>query len=259
MKEIILKGLRGLEKEKDIEILFACESGSRAWGFHSPDSDYDVRFVYVHKKDWYLSIEDRKDFIDSPKDELLDIVGYDLRKMLKLFRGSNAMIFEWIQSPIMYIRNEEFLSGLNNLVAEYYSGKSGLHHYLGLTRNTLENHLQSDKVKLKKYFYALRPMMAAMWIMRYNECPPMEFAVLRSVFTNDQVNEKIDEFLKLKTIVGESYLIDPEPMLNLFVSEQMAICEQYARQLSVKRADADSLNLLFQRTSGFYDHSGIKR
>ena len=152
MKEIILEQLKKLEQQRDIKILFACESGSRGWGFHSPDSDYDVRFVYVHKKDWYLSIEDRKDFIEFPKDDILDITGYELRKMLKLFRSSNAVIFEWIQSPVMYRKNEAFLERIKLLVKEYYSPKAGLHHYLGLTRNTFEAYLQAERVKLKNTF-----------------------------------------------------------------------------------------------------------
>lgn len=256
MKKEILESLYKLEQEKNIEILFACESGSRAWGFHSPDSDYDVRFVYVHKKDWYLSIEDRKDFIEFPKDEILDIVGYDLRKMLKLFRSSNAKIFEWIQSPVMYKRDDAFVNNIKALFDEYFSAKAGLHHYLGLTRNTFENYLQTERIKLKKYFYALRPVLAANWIVKHNTCPPMEFAALREMVNNEQVSKRIDLLLEQKAGVGEGFEISPDPLLHHFIQEQMAAAEAHAKQLEPRRVPAHQLNLLFQQTTGLYDHSG---
>ena len=153
MRDAILEKLYEIEKDNNVTVLFAIESGSRAWGFHSPDSDYDVRFVYMHQKDWYLSIEDRQDFIDLPVNKVFDVNGYDIRKMLKFFRSTNGKIYEWIQSPIIYKSYGDFLPAIKNLVDQYYSPKAGIHHYLGLTKNTLENDLKGDEVKLKKYFY----------------------------------------------------------------------------------------------------------
>jgi uncharacterized protein len=250
MKEVIISQLKKLEQEHQISILFACESGSRGWGFHSPDSDYDVRFVYRNRKDWYLGIEDRKDFIDFQKDKLLDMVGYDLRKMLKLFRGSNAKIFEWIQSPVMYRSDEGFLAHLQDLMPAYYSPKAGLHHYLGLVRNTVAHHLQGERVRLKKYFYALRPLLAACWIKKFNQCPPMEFGALRMMVDDCAVNERIDGLLQQKAVAGEGFEIVPDPFLQHFILETIKECEAYAKELSHRETDARSLNLLFQKTTG---------
>lgn len=256
MKEIILESLQRMEEEMDIKILFACESGSRAWGFHSPDSDYDVRFVYMHKKERYLEIEDLKDFIEFPKDEVLDIVGYDLRKMLKLFRSSNAKIFEWIQSPVLYRKEDDFLKNIKSLAGDYFSPKAGLYHYLGLCRNTFDNHLQSEKIKLKKYFYAFRPLLAARWIVKYNACPPMDFETLRTMVDDIEIDQRIELLLKQKAGVAESFLMSSDPFLQSYIKQQIGETETYAKQLESRDMPVDPLNMLFQKTVGVYDYSG---
>jgi uncharacterized protein len=256
MKEIILESLQRMEDEKDVKILFACESGSRAWGFHSPDSDYDVRFVYVHKRKRYLELENMKEFIEFPKDEILDIVGYDLRKMLKLFRSSNAKIFEWIQSPVLYRQDEAFLNNIKSLAGDYFSPKAGLYHYLGLCRNTFGNYLQGDKIKLKKYFYAIRPLLAARWIVKYNSCPPMEFETLRLMVDDKKVDQRIELLLKQKAVEAESFFMSPDPMLQIYIQEKIAEAEAYAKYLESRDAPVQPLNELFQQSVEQYDYSG---
>ena len=250
MEKQILEQLSTIEQQRGLKILFACESGSRAWGFHSPDSDYDVRFIYMHPKPWYLGIEDRQDFVEIPINDDLDISGFDIRKMLKLFRSSNAKIFEWIQSPVFYMKDDVFLNGLRALVPEYFSPRAGLHHYIGLTRNTLENFLQGEEVKLKKYFYALRPILAARWIVEKNNCPPMQFADLRVMVTDTLINEKIDRLLQLKAGVGEGFIIKPDRDLDDFIKKEIELCETHAFGLHRKETDASALNILFQKTIG---------
>jgi predicted nucleotidyltransferase len=174
----------------------------------------------VHKKDWYLGIEDRKDHIDFPVNDDLDVVGYDLRKMLKLFRGSNAKIYEWLQSPIAYKKDESFLAGIRSLMPVYYSLRAGIHHYLGLTRNTFDNDLQKEQVKLKKYFYALRPVLAATWIAEKKEYPPMEFKYLRTLIRDADLSERIEQLLRKKVTVNETYMMEPDIILNEFVKTQ---------------------------------------
>jgi predicted nucleotidyltransferase len=102
INKLILEQLEQIEQEEQVTILYACESGSRAWGFPSQDSDYDVRFIYLHKPEWYLSIYDKRDVIERPINNMLDINGWDLRKALNLFRKSNPPLLEWLQSPIQY-------------------------------------------------------------------------------------------------------------------------------------------------------------
>src|SRR5690606_13349752 len=153
MLEIIKKEILEIEKKENIKVLYACESGSRAWGFPSKDSDYDVRFIYMKPKDWYLSIDDHKDTLEFPINDVLDISGWDIRKTLKLFRSSNAVIYEWLQSPIVYKEEPGFLNKMNALFPDFFSGRAGMHHYLSMAKNCFENDLQGEQVKLKKYFY----------------------------------------------------------------------------------------------------------
>src|SRR6188768_2678862 len=108
MNDIIVAKLKEVERQYQVKILYACESGSRAWGFASPDSDFDARFIYVHKKEHYLSIEEQRDVIELPIDEVLDINGWELKKALRLFKKSNGPLYEWLQSPIVYMQDEFF-------------------------------------------------------------------------------------------------------------------------------------------------------
>jgi uncharacterized protein len=250
MFSIIRDKLNETATARGITLLFACESGSRAWGFHSPDSDYDVRFAYMHGPGWYLSIEDKKEVIELPVNEVFDINGYDIRKLLKLFRGSNAKIYEWIRSPLFYEQREPFVQELRALVPEYYSPKVGLHHYLGLCRNTFESYLQGEQVRLKKYFYALRPVLAACWIVQYGTPPPVEFDKLRPLITDTAVNERISALLEEKARVDEKHLVSPDPLLHQFIRQQMEACERYAKDLSKKETDVAPLNALFRKTIG---------
>ncbi|MGB8194276.1 MAG: nucleotidyltransferase domain-containing protein [Chitinophagaceae bacterium] len=250
MKEIIIGKLSEIEREKSVRILYACESGSRAWGFHSPDSDYDVRFIYVHDKNWYLGIEDKKDHLEFPITDELDILGYDLRKMLKLFRGSNAKIYEWLQSPVVYRKDDAFLSHIHSFMPVYYSLRSGIHHYLGLTKNTFDNELQQPEVKLKKYFYALRPVLAATWITNKQSFPPMEFAQLRTLIKGTDTDHKIEELLQKKIQVGEGYVMQPDMDMNEFIRRQMDYCLQAAASFQPSATEAEPLNQFFRNTIG---------
>ena len=250
MKETILTKLSEIEQQEQVKILFACESGSRAWGFHSTDSDYDVRFVYMKNKDWYISIEDRKDVIELPDNVVLDINGWDLRKALKLFRASNSVIYEWLQSPIIYKGEPGFIDELFAFKNEYYSLRAGMHHYLSMAINSFQDDLQQPQFKLKKYFYALRPILAANWIAKKNGCPPMEFGKLRSLITDVNINKKIDDLLQTKREVDEKFEIERDPLLHEFIEEHIAFCEGVSKKLEPIRTTADSLNRFFRKTIG---------
>lgn len=164
MEEKIKKYLNQLEEEKKIKILLACETGSRAWGFPSPDSDYDVRIIYVHDVDWYLSLKEKKDTIEwMLENNDLDITGWDLRKVLRLLWKSNPPLLERIQSPIIYRVDEKFLKDINTLATSYYSKIATMHHYLSMAKKTFEE-LNPQEYKLKKLFYALRNSTACKWI-----------------------------------------------------------------------------------------------
>src|ERR1043166_5445755 len=146
--------LTDIEQTEAVRVLYAVESGSRAWGFESTDSDYDVRFLYVRPRDWYLSIdvETKRDTIEKPITDDLDVSGWDLRKALKLFRKSNPPLLEWLQSPIVYLERFSTAVRLRELTKEYFSPKSCLHHYLHMAEGNFRQYLQTEIVRLKKYF-----------------------------------------------------------------------------------------------------------
>ena len=154
MKQIILSRLAEIETRENLRIVYACESGSRAWGFPSVNSDYDVRFIYTRPVEWYLSIDEKRDVIEIPIDERLDINGWDLKKALRLIRKTNPPLLEWLGSPIIYYEKYSVVSQLRQFAQKYYSPSACLYHYLHMARGNFRDYLQGDVVWVKKYFYA---------------------------------------------------------------------------------------------------------
>jgi uncharacterized protein len=244
----ITSELQQLASREQINILYACESGSRAWGFPSPDSDYDVRFIYLRPLAWYLSIEDRPDTIDLPVNSLLDINGWDLRKALKLFKGSNSVIYEWIQSPIIYQTNSNLTEELLKLAKNYYSCRAGIHHYLNMTTNCYREHLQLESVKLKKYFYALRPILAAKWIVTHQTFPPMVLSrLLELISDRSDILTEIDRLLTIKATANEATTIPSSSLLNDFIQAEIDKCELAVKLIPKHDIDSQSLNNLFKQ------------
>jgi uncharacterized protein len=240
--------LQQLASQEQILILYACESGSRAWGFPSPDSDYDVRFIYLRPLEWYLSIDSRSDTIDLPVNSLLDINGWDLRKALKLFKGSNSVIYEWLQSPIVYQNHSKINCELLDLAPSYYTPRGGIYHYLNLTSSCYKEHLQSDLVKLKKYFYALRPILAASWIIQHRTYPPMVFdRLLDLIVDRQELRAEIDRLLTIKATANESTMIPVSSILNNFIATEIENCSQAVKLISKLHTDTSALDQLFQR------------
>jgi predicted nucleotidyltransferase len=198
MLEIVRKRLLEIEKENSVKILYAVESGSRAWGFESMDSDYDIRFVYAHDKNWYLKILPKKDVIEYPIINEFDYSGWDLRKTMFLINKSNPVFFEWLKSPIVYYKDNDSYKIMEQLSKNYFSSISSMYHYLHMASGNYRQYLQSDEVKIKKYFYVLRPIMACMWIENYKESPPMEFEKLLTQITDKDLLSKITELLEKK-------------------------------------------------------------
>jgi uncharacterized protein len=247
--------LQQLASKEQIVILYACESGSRGWGFPSPDSDYDVRFIYLRPLAWYLSIDSRSDTIDLPVNSLLDINGWDLRKALKLFKGSNSIIYEWLQSPIVYQNHSKIDRELLDLAPSHYAPRAGIYHYLNLTTSCYQEHLQSDLVKLKKYFYALRPILAASWIIQQRTYPPMVFdKLLELIVDRQEIRAEIDSplerlrqrLLTIKAAANESTMIPVSPILNNFIATEIENCRQAVKLIPNPHIDVSVLDRLFQ-------------
>jgi predicted nucleotidyltransferase len=247
MTETILQKLLELEQSEKIKILFACESGSRAWGFASPDSDFDVRFIYARSVNDYLGITDLPDNVGLPVNEVLDIGGWDIKKALKLFLKSNSTLYEWLQSPIVYQGDPAFADDLRKLMSQYFSLRSGANHYLSMAHNTLRDDLQTEQVKLKRYFYALRPALACLWIVEKHTVPPMEFGHFRVMITDNEVQNAIDELLERKKIADEKALITPVPLLNQWLSTTLDYCKEHTPMLSSDKRYPDELNNIFRK------------
>lgn len=184
--KLIQAELDRLAMEEQVTVLYACESGSRAWGFESTDSDYDVRFLYVHRTERYLSIQKRRDVIERMVGDKLDFAGWDLPKALHLYSKSNPPLFEWLQSPIVYRERGSLAARLRLLMPEYFSPKSCMFHYLHMARGNYREYLHGDDVWLKKYFYVLRPVLSCLWIERGLGIMPTEFSILAERLIDDR-------------------------------------------------------------------------
>ncbi|MBZ0153095.1 MAG: nucleotidyltransferase domain-containing protein, partial [Planctomycetes bacterium] len=205
MSEAILAALRGIEHERAVRVLFAIESGSRAWGFASPDSDFDVRFVYVHPLDWYLRITAGDDQITRLLPGDLDVVGWELRKALRLFGSSNVAMLEHLGSSIVYRDDGVLLPQLRALVPAFFNAIAAAHHYLGLATRMHQEHLAGSEVNLKKLFYVLRPLAACRWIECHQTMPPTGFAdVVAGIELSPQQRAWLDELWQQKVAAGEA-------------------------------------------------------
>src|SRR5690242_13631967 len=138
----VRSALAQLEVERNVRVLYACESGSRAWGFASRDSDYDVRFLYIHPRDWYLSVEDRRDVIEQPIAADLDVSGWEMRKALRLLWKSNPPLLEWLKSPVVYCHDPEFLAEFSALAMRFYSPRRCFAHYLHMASGNWRDYLR---------------------------------------------------------------------------------------------------------------------
>ena len=219
----ILGRLAGIETEFDVKIVYACESGSRAWGFHSPDSDYDVRFVYVRSRDWYLSfnVERQRDVIERPIVDDIDCSGWDLRKALHLFSRTNGALIEWLNSPIRYIERGNFAASLRQLAAMHFNATALCYHYSHMARNNYRECLIGNRVRLKKYLYALRPLLAIRHIEQKLGVPPVQFESLLDAVAPATIRPGITGLLAKKRAASELGTGEPIPELNSFIEAEL--------------------------------------
>lgn len=220
--DVVLGRLHEIECEHDVEILLAVESGSRAWGFASLDSDYDVRFIYRHRMSWYLDVLQRRDVIEYPIVDEMDYSGWDLRKMLFLLNKSNPVLFEWFHSPIVYRSDTSFLEAMKEPFDRFFSPVATVYHYLHMAENNYREYLKRDRVKVKKYFYVLRPLFACAYIERYKKAPPIQFDILlETAALEPSMQSTVIELLERKkqgNELGEEDRIEP---LNRYIERQL--------------------------------------
>ncbi|MGR8930497.1 MAG: nucleotidyltransferase domain-containing protein [Gammaproteobacteria bacterium] len=255
-RELIEARLAEIAAAQRVTILYACESGSRAWGFPSPDSDYDVRFIYLRPSYWYLSLTEGRDVIDLALEEtpagVLDLGGWDLRKALRLVMKSNPVIWEWLRSPIRYgSLSTPALTDFRKELDRFYSPITACHHYLSICRNTMQQALQGRQVKIKKYFYMLRPLLAATWIERYQTIPPMELAALICLMEESPaIKTAIVELQARKQGIDEQIPIDRLALVDEFLASELSRLLDAAKNLPGAVGDRAELDRLFQQFLG---------
>ena len=220
MKELILEKLKEIEKRENVKIIHCIESGSRAWGFASPDSDYDVRFIYVRPLEYYLRLDSTRDVIEWQLDDTLDINGWDIKKALTLLHKSNPTLFEWSTSPIVYKTTEEW-SKIKEIINDYFVSKSGLYHYLSTAKGNYREYIKGDNVRLKKYFYVLRPILACKWILDKGTPPPMEFQALMEEYLDIEIKPDVEKLLDIKMNSPEITLGKPFTEINDYLEKSI--------------------------------------
>ena len=240
----IRERLFAIEREESGKVFYACESGSRAWGFPSKNSDYDVRFLYVRNRDWYLSIdvEDRRDVIERPILDEFDVNGWDLRKALKLLRKSNPPLLEWLNSPTIYIEDAVISPIFKELAPYCYSATACMYHYLQMAKGNFREYLKGDTVSMKKYFYVLRPLLAIKWIEHSADVVPMQFGILvEDMLPKGELRDQIENLIERKKLGDE---LKREPRIDVisdFIESEM---ERLASKVVDRRDEKPSMHHL---------------
>lgn len=246
MKTTIQEKLKHIEQEHKIKILYACESGSRAWGFPSPDSDYDVRFIYAKSTDSYLSIRNEKDFMDFPLGSELDINGWDLKKTLELIYKSNSVPFEWLQSPIVYYADNTFATELWTICQSYFCARINMHHYLGITKGAMAS-LDGDEIGIKKLFYVLRPLLSALWCLEKKSIAPMSILPLVELMPKE-LEQKVLSLIDKKSTAKERFVIKLDSSLKLWIDESLKKCIRESKEIEKKYFEVEMLDTFFRKT-----------
>lgn len=221
-KSQIQKELLRIEQEDGVTVLWACESGSRAWGFASQDSDYDVRFIYLRRTEEYLRASPLRDVIEEPISDDLDISGWDLPKALGLFRKSNPPLLEWLQSSIVYSQKKPFHRLMSDLMPQYFSPIGCMYHYMSMADRNRRTYLTKNVIRLKRYFYMLRPVLACMWIDQGFGIAPISFhTLLDRLIPSGDLRKAIDRLLADKESGVELDEGPQIPIISDFIVSQM--------------------------------------
>lgn len=249
MRARVCAQLRAIEQRYNVRVLYACESGSRGWGFASPDSDYDVRFLYVHRPEWYLRVESQRDVIELPIDDELDVCGWEWRKVLGLLKGANPTLIEWLDSPVVYREDETVVAELRALIPAWFSPLRARWHYYSMARKNFRGYLQGETVRLKKYFYVLRPLLAARWVEAGKGVPPMRFdELLAGSELCAPLRAEIDALLEIKQRAGEAEYGPKRPLLHAFLQSELVRGEVPPVLPDSREGNLKDLDSLLMRT-----------
>lgn len=218
----ILRRLDAIARDNSVRILLAVESGSRAWGFHSPDSDFDVRFLYVRAEETYLALWQPRDLIETPLVDVYDVNGWDLGKALRLMIKGNSVVHEWLVSPHVYRADAAFIEALTPIARAWRNAYADAHHYHGLLATQRARFIAGrSEVNLKKYFYALRPALALQWLRERTDPPPMELTkLLAGLSLPPAFSSALEALREAKRAASEVGRGPPVPALDEYIEEQ---------------------------------------
>jgi uncharacterized protein len=243
MKKHIEEVLKRIELDYDVRILYACDAGSRSYGLASQGSDYDIRFIYVHRLEWYLSIDHGPDVIEIPErnflsmpiDPLLDVRGWELSKALKLYRKSNPSLIEWLNSKKIFIQEQKIMSKVKSIQQEVLLPKALVMHYLNIAnRNFNEGDIKKHEVK--RYLYIIRSLLASSWIVEHKEVPPINFFDLVNLLSEGETKEAVLDLARRKKSGSE---VKPEKLLMV---DQFIIEERKRLELELKNLGGCTAN-----------------
>lgn len=244
MNLTIIKSLKNLEERENIKILFACEAGSRAFGTESVKSDYDVRFIYIRKINWYLQLYEGPEIIEITQNTKIEIIGWDLKKALKLLQKSNTTILEWIHSPIVYMCDKVFTAKLKNLAKLAFSPPSTIYHYVNMAKKNLHYLRKEETPSTKRYLNILRPLLNCLWIIEYGKIPTSN---LTSLFYHKLHNPVIiHQFELLIRAKQEGHRYFQSAQLDRYIEEIIPIIEEKVKKIQQKHTDlTDTFNQFF--------------
>lgn len=249
-RESILGALRTEEKARGVRILYAAESGSRAWGFASADSDWDVRAIYVHPLDWYLRIAEKPtDTFEAMRPGDIDLSAWELRKALRLFAKTNVPLLEWLGSPLVYLDRDGFGGRLRELQPQFFDPRGAAWHHLAMQRSALGDLAPDGSIRIKKLCYALRSALSVRWIVSRATMPPVPFPELfdASDLAPD-VRMAIDDILAAKRDASERDRTALPPVLDALFKENESLVTT-AVFPKREHADVDELDEIFRETS----------
>jgi len=257
MENTIKSRLKSIEEEHGLNVLYAVESGSRAWGIESTDSDWDVRFIYERKPESYLKcvgpkIRDTITILDKEIDDL-DFHGWDIDKAVKYFYKQNPSLLEWMLSPIVYKESDtEIMDWLLENTTSQFRPISASLHYMSMCRSNYKTYLLGDEVPMKKYLYAIRPLLCCMWIMKYKTPPPM---LIQTIIEDLKlgIKDTLYELLDKKKSGVEMGIIPKIKILDDFLIEGIEVYSDKALK-SELLSDSDTTHLETELNSLFFNH-----
>lgn len=251
METKILNKLQEIEQVHRLRILYACESGSRGWQFPSPDSDFDVRFIYVRPLSHYLSVAEKPDHLGFPINDELDVYGWDLKKVLQLTGKSNTTPFEWLQSPIVYREVDDFRSGLWALCQHFFSQRTNAQHYLGIGKGAMIALV--DELSVKKLFYVIRSLLAAKWCLEKNGIAPMTIDSLLELMPKN-LQKTVQDLVIFKMTALEASTVEIDEELKNWIGGEFEACSKAAKTIEKTKFDFRLLDPFFLKMIKAYDN-----